>query len=92
MSDEDYNAALRALMERRAAMSCSRCGFNQFELQPAYTSIPLVPDCNLGSSYGPSIPCAIVACKNCGNLSFHSVVHLGLLRSVDSVSPSSGMT
>jgi len=91
MSDEDYNTALKALIEKRASVPCSRCGFNQFELQPAYTAIPLMPDCQAPSSYGPAIPCAVVACKNCGNLSFHSAAHLGLLRPADAAAPTPGM-
>lgn len=79
MSEEEYNAILKSLMDRRVTHPCSRCGHNQFELHPSYTTFPMLPDYRMASSYGPYLPCAIVACKNCGHLSFHSLAHLGLL-------------
>jgi len=31
---------------------------------------------------GPSVPCAIVVCENCGNVSFHAMGALGLMAEI----------
>ncbi len=80
MTEGEFNAIIKSLMDRKVTHPCQRCGHTKFELQPSYTTIPLVPNPNMASSYGVFIPAAIVACGNCGNLSFHSLSQLGLFK------------
>ena len=87
MPENEYNAILKSLMERRATVPCSRCGGNRFELQPTYTTLPLVPDFRMASSYGGHIPCAIIICNNCGNINLHSLGALGLLQVQENPTP-----
>jgi hypothetical protein len=70
---------IKELQSRGARLPCSRCGHNQFTLLDDFARIDQQKDFQNISLGGPAIPCAMVACTNCGNVSFHAIGALGLM-------------
>jgi hypothetical protein len=70
------------LEKRGAKLPCSRCGHRQFGLLDDFARIDQQSDFKNISLGGPAIPCVMVACNNCGNISFHAVGVLGLMDEV----------
>lgn len=66
------------LSEKGANHPCARCGKEDFELITT-TLVPIQVKMGITSVGGESIPAAVVACSNCGNLSYHALGALGLL-------------
>jgi len=68
------------LEQRGANKPCNRCGNDKFALLDEFSNIFLTkkPDGSLVVG-GPTIPVAIVACNNCGAITFHAIGALGLL-------------
>ena len=68
------------LAERGAVQACPRCGHPNFSLLDGFINLPLnkevTGDVIIG---GPQVPCAVVGCNNCGNLSYHALGALGML-------------
>jgi predicted RNA-binding Zn-ribbon protein involved in translation (DUF1610 family) len=79
ISQEELDKIIKALEERGAVNPCPRCGKEEFTVANAYFNQPLqdsIATINLG---GPTIPCAVVICENCGFISQHALGYLGLL-------------
>ncbi len=70
------------LEKRGAKLPCSRCGHRQFMLLDDFARVDQQSDFQNISLGGPAIPCAMVACANCGNLSLHAIGVLGLMDEV----------
>lgn len=70
---------IKSLENKRARLPCSRCGNNKFEIV-GETFIPIQSDPNSVVIGGPSVPTALVACSNCGNISQHALGVLGIMK------------
>jgi hypothetical protein len=70
------------LNERGASLPCSRCGRQKFALLDDLARIDQQKDMSVVRFGGPSVPCAIVVCENCGNVSFHAMGALGLMAEI----------
>ena len=72
---------VKVLEQRKATKPCHRCGADDFALLEEFSNIILRKD--VGGALvlgGPQIPSAIVACNNCGAITFHALGALGLLK------------
>jgi ribosomal protein L37E len=78
MSEEEFHTILGALTAKGVSYPCQRCGNTAFELQPSYCPLPMAPDQGMHTTQGAFIPTAVVACRQCGNLTFHSLAQLGI--------------
>jgi len=67
--NEFQTRIIKKLEEKNALAPCPRCGVDQFSL--AQTAFSITE--NSGGWLGVEIPCALLVCKNCGYLIFHSV-------------------
>ena len=80
LDQEAKQKIAKSLEEKGALKPCARCGHPNFSLLDGFSTIPLSQEVSnnivLG---GPSVPCAVVACNNCGHLEFHALGALGLL-------------
>ncbi len=68
------------IKEKNALKPCERCGQQNFTVLDGFANIGLAQE--ISESYvigGLQVPCAIIACTNCGNLSYHALGALGLL-------------
>lgn len=82
----ELDRIIKVLEEKGALKPCPRCGNDEFTLLDAFLKQnlqdklkgPLV----LG---GPTVPCAVVICQNCGFLSFHALGYLELLEDVNTL-------
>lgn len=74
---------IKELEARGVKLPCSRCGHNQFSLLEDFARIDLQSDFKNISLGGPAVPCAMVACNKCGNISFHALGALGLMDEVN---------
>jgi ribosomal protein L37E len=78
---------IKELEERGANLPCSRCGHNQFSLLEDFARIDLQKDFKNISLGGPAVPCAMVGCNKCGNISFHALGALALMDEVNRIGP-----
>lgn len=68
------------LNEKGATQPCNRCGQPNFSLLDGFVNLPLNQEISGNVVIGgPSVPCAVLACNNCGNLSYHALGALGML-------------
>jgi predicted nucleic-acid-binding Zn-ribbon protein len=78
---------VKKLQEKGAVKSCSRCGHPKFSLLDGFISFPMSQEISNNLIVGgPSVPCAVVACDNCGHLEFHALGAIGLLNEPKNVS------
>lgn len=80
LSEAEQRRIIDAVKEKGVRLPCPRCGHSAFSVldgvtMPALQS-PRVTGFILG---GATVPCAVVACNQCGYLSFHSLGVLGLM-------------
>jgi hypothetical protein len=69
-----------ALTNKNAIRPCQRCGSNSFQILEGYSNLMLQDDLWKGFVIGgPSVPVALVACKNCGAITQHALGALDLL-------------
>lgn len=61
---------------------CARCGRQKFALLDGFARIDQQTDMSTVSFGGPTVPCAIIACENCGNVTLHALGALGLLAEI----------
>ena len=80
MSQEEKNRIIRALERKGATLPCPRCGEKNFTLLDGYFNQPITTELGAFVLGGPTIPSAVIACTNCGYLSQHALVALGLLQ------------
>lgn len=81
--DQEAKQKIAKQIEAKSALQpCARCGNKNFSLLDGFASLPLTQEVSnnviLG---GPSVPCAVIACDNCGHIAFHALGALGLLNS-----------
>lgn len=70
----------RMIHEKGALNPCSRCGQDKFSLLDGFINLPLTQEVSGNVIIGgPQVPCAVTACNNCGNLTYHALGALGLL-------------
>lgn len=70
---------IKELEKRGAIKPCSRCSHNKFTLLGDLARVDQQKDFKSVRLGGNAIPCAMVACSNCGNVSFHAIGILGLM-------------
>lgn len=70
----------KTIQEKGALKPCSRCGHQNFSLLDGFINLPLTQEISGNMIIGgPQVPCAVTACNNCGNLTYHALGALGLL-------------
>jgi ribosomal protein L37E len=68
------------IKEKKALLPCQRCGHKNFSVLDGFINLPLSKEISGNVIVGgPSVPCAVIACNNCGNLSNHALGALGML-------------
>jgi hypothetical protein len=80
--DQETKQKIAQKIEEKGELKpCVRCGLQNFSLLDGFVSLPLTQEISnnvlLG---GPNVPCAVVACTNCGHIDFHALGALGLLK------------
>ncbi len=77
----DKNEIIRLLNEKKALLPCHRCGTENFTVMNSFSKVILQDDINSGTDMeGASVPVAIIACRNCGAITFHALGALGVLQ------------
>lgn len=71
---------IKVLQERGVKQPCARCGTSNFEVV-GETMIPLNDDPRIIRLPGPTVPAIMLACKNCGDITFHAQGPLNLTKS-----------
>ena len=79
MSEATVEEIISALEQRGANKLCARCGKDGFSFV-SKAMVSIQDDLQTVWLGGKSIPTATIACNNCGNLSFHAIGALGLLK------------
>lgn len=79
MDKQRLDNIVAALNTKGVTLPCPRCGKRKFSVI-GESSILIQDDPNTYSIGGPGIPTAIVACDNCGYVTQHSTVRLGLVQ------------
>jgi hypothetical protein len=70
----------KMIVAKDAVLPCARCGQQNFSLLNGFVSLPLSKEVSNNVVIGgPSVPCAVIACCNCGHIFFHALGALGLL-------------
>lgn len=78
----DKKKVAQILTEKKAVLPCHRCGSKTFSILDDYTKIQIQSDLDkIADTFvgGPSVPAIVVACNNCGAITFHALGALGLL-------------
>jgi predicted nucleic-acid-binding Zn-ribbon protein len=75
----EFKKIIDVLEEKGAIKPCPRCGQEEFTLADAYYKEPLQDSLKGNILGGPTIPCAVVICRNCGYISHHALGYLDLL-------------
>lgn len=78
MTPDRQDKAIAALRTKGVNRPCPRCGAPKFSVV-GETSISLQENPSVFSVGGPSIPTVLVACDNCGYITQHAQVSLGLV-------------
>ena len=79
MDSTKQTRIINALKAKQVHLPCPRCGQPKFSVV-GETIISLQNDPNVISIGGPSIPTVIVACDNCGYITQHAQIPLGLVK------------
>jgi len=80
ISQDVKNEIAKKLNEKGAVLPCQRCGKQNFSLLDGFVNLPLSQEISGNVIIGgPSVPCAVIACNNCGNLSYHALGAIGML-------------
>lgn len=79
MEQNRLNDIIKALQDREVNKPCARCGKSAFDVV-GETMIPLNDDPRVIRLPGPSIPAIMLACKSCGDITFHAQGPLNLVR------------
>ena len=70
---------VEALTNKGVKLPCPRCNLMKFSIV-GETQIPLQENPNVITIGGPSIPTVIIACDNCGYITQHATLPLGLVK------------
>lgn len=82
MDEAERKKIEEALVAKGADKRCERCGYATFSIMDGYDSISVLRDfreddvTELWAS--KRLPCAIVACNNCGNINLYALGALGI--------------
>ncbi len=76
-NDQKINIA-ETLQAKGVTRPCPRCSTNQFDII-GKTFLPLNESPNKIAIGGPTIPSIVIACTNCGFLTYHALGPLGLM-------------
>lgn len=80
INQEIKNKIANELTKRGVNTSCHRCNHSNFTLLDGFINLPLTKEISGNVIIGgPQVPCAVVVCNNCGNLSYHALGALGML-------------
>jgi hypothetical protein len=90
MDDKRKKEIQDALVARGALLPCARCGQRAFSVLDAYATVDQQQDFQKIIIGGPSIPCAVVACNNCGHISLHALGAIGLFKGTPPPPPPKG--
>jgi len=77
----DRDKIIEVLEQRNAKKPCHRCGNEQFAIIEDYSQIVMQKEID-GALHlgGPTVPVVLVACSNCGAITFHALGALGFLK------------
>lgn len=78
-SEEKRKRIVKILEEKGVRSCCPMCGNKSFILPEGYFINTIQPDFKGISLGGPGIPTIAIICKQCGFMSQHSAVLLGLI-------------
>lgn len=81
MDDDKKNKIAQALSKKGVKLPCPRCGGINFEIV-GQTLLALNENPNT-YNFGPAVPCAMVACSNCGFITLHALGPLNLMPQSD---------
>jgi ribosomal protein L37E len=79
MSEATAEEIIETLEARGVNKPCARCGKNRFSFV-SKAMVFIQDDFRNIEIGGKSVPTVTIACDNCGNLSFHAIGALGLLK------------
>lgn len=71
--------SIKLIRSRLPVLECPMCHNRKFELIDGLFFNALQQDANTLQLGGPSIPAVVLMCENCGMLSQHSAIKLGIL-------------
>lgn len=79
--DQITKAKIKEKIEAKGALKpCERCGQPNFSILDGFINLPLTQEVSENEIIGgPQVPCAVITCNNCGNLSYFALGALGLL-------------
>jgi hypothetical protein len=78
---QEEKSAIQFELGKRICLGCPRCGNAKFDVVDGY-SYRMIQKPGTGLVIGgPTIPCAITVCVNCGFVSEHALGVLGLMPS-----------
>jgi hypothetical protein len=81
MDDEKKTKIANALKTKGVKLPCPRCNSLNFEVV-GQTVLQLNDNPNILMLGGPGVPAALVACSNCGFVTFHALGALNLMPNV----------
>lgn len=76
LTDDEKEEIILAIERRKGLGPCAACGHKNFRIVDRIARISVAPP---GVLDGPSMPCAVIVCTNCGNSRFHALHVLGLM-------------
>jgi predicted nucleic-acid-binding Zn-ribbon protein len=74
---ESWKAEVATQLKEKVHGLCDRCGNTEFEVL-GQTLIPLNEDINVIILKCPQVPCAMIACSNCGYIMLHALCQLDI--------------
>lgn len=79
--DQTTKEKIKQKIEEKGALRpCERCGQPHFSVLDGFINLPLTQEVSGNVIIGgPQVPCAVIGCNNCGNLSYFALGALGLL-------------
>jgi len=81
MDQSTRDEIAKRLQEKGAVLPCPRCGHKNFFVFDGYFNHTLQDELKGIVLGGKSVPCALVACSNCGYISQHALGAIGMLPS-----------
>jgi hypothetical protein len=81
----ELDRIIKVLEEKGALKACPRCGKDDFTLVDAFSRQHLQDSLKGHVIGGPTIPCVVVICQNCGFISYHALGYLGLLSDMNTL-------
>ncbi|PXA02834.1 hypothetical protein DDZ13_15105 [Coraliomargarita sinensis] len=79
MNEDLKKRIIKELEKRDATKPCARCGNNSFTILEEFSRVEQQTDFQNLRLGGPSVPCVVVGCNNCGNMNLHAIGILGFM-------------